>query len=166
LSDLDQHLHLFKADWVRNPSLLRQRVHNAKISDMFTAELAAWCVEIHENLRELQHECGVELMLMGGNGASLRFDAAAQRGSRDNDYLTAASSKQIAKLMDALAVRFAALEEPLMRPTIYKPTGPVRPLPMVTYEVPVPLRLDHGKAQDNRVKMEFHFEQALPPGSS
>lgn len=161
--DLADHLDLFKAAWIGEPELLEDGLRAAKISDKFTAELAAWCVEVHEQLRDLEKELDLELMLMGGNGASLRFDAASQRGSRDNDYLTAASPAEIKRLMEALASRFAALPEPLMRPTIYQPKGPVRDLPMASYEIPVPLRLNHGYAQDNRIKVEFHFETALPP---
>jgi hypothetical protein len=165
VSTLDPaHLHLFKADWVSDPTLLEKSIKDAKFSDKFTAELAAWCVEIHEHLRDLQTGLGIELMLMGGNGASLRFEAAAQRGSRDNDYMTAADRKEIDKLMDAFRDRFSALPAPLMKPKLYEPKGAVRELPMVTYEVAVPFRLNHGNAKDSRVKVEFHFEEALPPG--
>lgn len=164
MSELDdKHFHLFKGEWISDPSLLQTRIRGAKVSDTFTAELAAWCVEIHEHLRDLQGGLGVELMLMGGNGASLRFDAVAQRGSRDNDYLTSASRADIQRLMDALGTRFAALPEALMKPAVYKPKKPVRELEMTTYEVAVPLRLNHGNARDNRIKVEFHFENALPP---
>lgn len=52
------------------------------MSDRFTAELAAWCAEIHEHLRKLADELGIGLLLIGGNGAALRFDAVKQRGSR------------------------------------------------------------------------------------
>jgi hypothetical protein len=58
---------------------------------------------VREHLRDLEGPVGVELLLMGGNAASLRFDAIQQRGSRDNDYLTAASHTDIERLMDAFA---------------------------------------------------------------
>lgn len=162
---VESHLDLFKADWIGDPELLRGSLRAAKFTDMFTGELAAWCAEIHEHLRELADELGIELMLMGGNGASLRFDAVAQRGSRDNDYLTTATEDDISRLMSALGDRFADLPGELMTPGRYHPKGPVRhDLKMVTYEIAVPLRLNHGHARDSRVKAEFHFEPALPPG--
>ncbi len=51
-----------------------------KYDDLLTAELAAWCAEVHEHLHGLEDTVGVELLLMGGNAASLRFDAIQQRG--------------------------------------------------------------------------------------
>ncbi len=93
-----EHAELFKSPWVADPGLLEQSMREARVSDRYTAELAAWCAEIHEHLRELAGALGIELLLMGGNGASLRFDAVAQRGSRDNDYLTAATPENIGRL--------------------------------------------------------------------
>jgi len=49
---------------------------------------------------------------MGGNGAALRFDAVRQRGSRDNDYLTAAAPADIERLMARFGERFAAVGSP------------------------------------------------------
>lgn len=161
MSTLGEHLGLFKADWIRDPSLLARRIRAAKVADRYTAELAAWCAEIHEHLRELAEQLGIELLLMGGNGASLRFDAVKQRGSRDNDYLTAATPNDIQRLMEGLGRRFAPLGE-LMQPRPYEPKKPVRELPLATYVAPVPLLLDHGYATNNEVKLEFHFEPKLP----
>jgi hypothetical protein len=84
------HLSLFKADWIGDPDQLKGLARRHKYNDLFTAELAAWCAEVHEHLHDLEDTVGVELLRMGGNAASLRFDAVQQRGSRDNDYLTAA----------------------------------------------------------------------------
>ena len=81
MSALDEHLDLFKADWIARPDLLAQRIRAAGVSDRFTAERAAWCAEIHEHLRVLVDELDIDLLLMGGNGAALRFDAVKQRGS-------------------------------------------------------------------------------------
>ena len=161
MSALDEHLALFKADWIGEPGLLAQRIRAAKVADRYTAELAAWCAEIHEHLRELADELGIELLLMGGNGASLRFDAARQRGSRDNDYMTAATPQDIQRLMERFGSRFAPLGE-LMQPRLYEPKRPVRELPLATYVVAVPLLLDHGHSGNNEVKLEFHFERQLP----
>ena len=161
MSALGEHLALFKADWIGNPDLLAQRIRTARIADRYTAELAAWCAEIHEHLRELADELGIELLLMGGNGASLRFDAVRQRGSRDNDYMTAATPEGIRRLMERFGGRFAPLGE-LMQPRLYEPKKPVRELPLATYVVAVPLLLDHGHSGNNEVKLEFHFEQQLP----
>jgi hypothetical protein len=149
MSALTEHLTLFKADWIRDPNLLAQRIRAAKLADRYTAEVSAWCAEIHEHLRELADELGIELLLMGGNGASLRFDAIRQRGSRDNDYLTAAAPEDIERLMERFGRRFAPLGE-LMQPRSYKPKKPVRELPLATYVVPVPLLLDPATAATTR----------------
>ena len=47
MSTLDEHLSLFKSDWIGDPGLLEQRIRDAKVADRYTAELAAWCAEIH-----------------------------------------------------------------------------------------------------------------------
>jgi hypothetical protein len=129
---ITDHLDLFKAGWISDPEQLKTLARKSKYNDLFTAEIAAWCAEIHEHLRDLAPEVGVELMLMGGNAASLRFDAIQQRGSRDNDYLTVASHADIQRLMDTFAERFAALH-PLFLPSVYQPKNPTaglaRPLP-------------------------------------
>ncbi len=161
MSTLDEHLSLFKSDWIGDPGLLEQRIRDAKVADRYTAELAAWCAEIHEHLRESADKLGIELLLMGGNGASLRFDAIRQRGSRDNDYLTAATAGDIKRLMGHFGSRFTLLGE-LMQPRRYQPKNPVRDLPLATYVVPVPLRLDHGYSRKSEIKLEFHFERRLP----
>lgn len=160
-----EHAELFKSPWVADPGLLEQSMREARVSDRYTAELAAWCAEIHEHLRELAGALGIELLLMGGNGASLRFDAVEQRGSRDNDYLTAATPENIGRLMDSLGQRFLALGE-LMQPRPFEPKRPVRALPLKTYVVPVPLLLNHGNSTNNEVKIEFHFERRLPPAQT
>jgi hypothetical protein len=165
VSAFGEHVGLFKADWIADPDLLAQRMRAAGVADRYTTELAGWCGEIHEHLRELTAELGIELLLMGGNGASLRFDAVSQRGSRDNDYLTAATPEDIERLMEHLGRRFAQLGE-LMQPRPYQPKKPVRDLPLATYVVPVPLLLDHGHSKNNEVKVEFHFEQRLPASES
>jgi hypothetical protein len=161
----EEHLGLFKADWIGDPGRLKTLARRNKYNDLFTAEIAAWCAEVHEHLRDLEGSVGVELLLMGGNAASLRFAAVQQRGSRDNDYLTAASHADIARLMDAFAERFKALH-PLFQPVIYEPEHPMAGVNMLTYVVPVALLLGHGKATNNNVKVEFHFEADLPPAET
>ena len=159
---IDDRLDLFKAEWISDPEQLKTVARTSRYNDLFTAEIAAWCAEVHEHLRDLESMVGVELILMGGNAASLRFDAIKQRGSRDNDYLTVASHEDIQGLMDAFADRFAALH-PLFLPSVYEPIRPTHELNMMTYVIPVALRLDHGRASNNTVKVEFHFETDLPP---
>jgi len=159
------HLGLFKADWIGDPERLKTLARESRYNDLFTAEIAAWCAEVHGHLRDLEAEVGVELILMGGNAASLRFDAVKQRGSRDNDYLTLASHADIQRLMDAFAERFAALH-PLFIPSVYEPKMPAEELDLITYVIPVALRLDHGRASNNTVKVEFHFETDLPPSET
>lgn len=160
-----EHLSLFKADWIGDPDRLKALARRYKYNDLFTAELAAWCAEVHEHLHDLEDTVGVELLLMGGNAASLRFDAIQQRGSRDNDYLTAASHADIGRLMEAFAERFKALH-PLFKPTVYEPENPTDELNMITYAVPIALLLNHGNATNNEVKVEFHFEPDLPPAET
>ena len=159
------HLSLFKADWIGDPDRLKALARHHKYNDLFTAELAAWCAEVHEHLHDLEDTVGVELLLMGGNAASLRFDAIQQRGSRDNDYLTTASHADIGRLMDTFAEHFKALH-PLFKPEVYEPQNPTSELNMITYLVPVALLLDHGKATNKTVKVEFHFESDLPPAET
>jgi Nucleotidyl transferase AbiEii toxin, Type IV TA system len=160
-----EHRSLFTADWIRDPDRLKALARRHKYNDVFTAELAAWCAEVHEHLHDLEDTVGVELMLMGGNAASLRFDAVQQRGSRDNDYLTVASRSDIERLMDAFAERFKALH-PLFQPEVYEPANPAGELNMITYRIPVALLLDHGNATNNTIKVEFHFEAELPPAET
>jgi hypothetical protein len=64
------HLSLFKADWIGDPDRLKALARHHKYNDLFTAELAAWCAEVHEHLHDLEDTVGVELLLMGGNAAS------------------------------------------------------------------------------------------------
>lgn len=49
---------------------------------------------------------------MGGNAASLRFDAVMQRGSRDNDHLTITSHQDIERLMSAYADHMSRFDNP------------------------------------------------------
>lgn len=163
MSDLEPHLGLFKAEWIADPDRLKSSLQEARVNDLFTGEIAAWCAEIHEHLHELASDLNIDLMLMGGNGASLRFESVQERGSRDNDYLTVASRQDIQRVMEAFAARFAAVPG-VLEPTVYVPKGPVPELDMVAYTIDVPLRLAHGTAaSNNNVKVEFHFESELPP---
>jgi hypothetical protein len=105
------------------------------------------------------------MLLMGGTAAQLRVDLREQRGSRDDDYLTAASNETIAALMQELADRFAAVEEPYFRPELKIPADRTQELPMVTYEVPVPALLGHTDAEGvakHVLKLEFHLVETLP----
>lgn len=99
---------------------------------------------------------------MGGNAASLRLDASAQRGSRDNDYLTTATEKQIDALVDRLAQRFASLPEPLLRPERISVEGKMK-LPLVSYTVRMP-SMTVANEETLFAKIEFHLEDELPPG--
>lgn len=112
MSDLEPHLALFKAEWIADPDRLKSSLQEAKVNDLFTGEIAAWCAEVHERLHELATDLDIDLMLMGGNGASLRFETVQERGSRDNDYLTVATRADIQRVMDAFAARFAPMNLP------------------------------------------------------
>jgi hypothetical protein len=142
---------LFKGDWIAEQGQLKT-----------LARQAAWCAEIHEQLRELEGQAGVQLILMGGQAVSLRFDALKQRLSTDNDYLTCASKTQIQALMDAFAGRFAAVH-PMLLPRLHRPSKAIQTLDMATYVIPISPAGDRGPAANREVKLDFHFETDLPP---
>jgi hypothetical protein len=163
----DSHRHLFKLDWVHNPALLAEQQSVTGISSQYTAEIAAWCVELHLQLQELAAEMGLRLLLMGGNGAALRMGIACLRGSADNDYLTSAGPNDVQALIDALAARFAGLPDGLLQPNrIAKPEG-AEELPLLAYRVAVPKLFDPNPAIDAlSVKLEFHLDDDLPPSEN
>lgn len=101
-----EQLGLFKLDWVADPVIALEQARELGISDPHFIEMSAWCAEMHAHLAELAEERELPLLLMGGNAAALRLEAAHQRGSRDNDYLTVATETDIFGLMDALTARF------------------------------------------------------------
>lgn len=148
---------LFKLDWIRDPQIIETRAKEHGLSDRLTLETSAWCAEIHAQIEELAQERGLVLILMGGNAAALRMDVAAQRGSRDNDYLTTATEEDLAQLMRALRDRFRAFPDPFFTYRQLKPANAL-PLPLITYSVQVPPL--HEKNQDRgtiKVKLEFHL---------
>ena len=159
--------HVFKLDWVRNPELLAEQQRVTGITSQYTAEIAAWCVELHQQLQELAHEMGLHLLLMGGNGAALRMDLTSLRGSADNDYLTSASPQDVQALLDALAHRFSGMPEGLLQPQrIPKPDG-AEELPLLAYRVGVPKLFDPNPTIDAlTVKLEFHLDDELPPSDT
>ena len=72
------HRDLFILDFVRRPEILREQGLASGITEPFVCEITAWCAELGEQLQTLSGELGIDLLLMGGNGASLRFDAIAR----------------------------------------------------------------------------------------
>jgi hypothetical protein len=111
---VSEHLGLFKLTWLADPSAALAAGRSAGISDPHFIEMSAWCAELHAQLADLAQDRDLPLLLMGGNAAALRMEAAKQRGSRDNDYLTTASEQDILGLMEALVSRLApSFEEPL-----------------------------------------------------
>lgn len=160
--NLTAHHELFFLDFVANPKALLARGESADITHSYTLEITAWCMELNEQLKALAADMGIALQLMGGNAASLRLDAAAQRGSRDNDYLTTTSEPEIQRLMDRLAERFAALPEPLLRPRRMSAAGKL-PLPLVSFLITVPALIVENR-ETLEAKVEFHLEEVLPPG--
>ncbi len=119
-------------------------------------------MELNEQLKMLADDMGIALQLMGGNAASLRLDAASQRGSRDNDYLTTTSEAEIERLMNRLAEHFADLPEPLLRPRRISDAGKL-PLPLVSYLITVPSLIVTNR-ETLEAKVEFHLEDELPRG--
>jgi hypothetical protein len=155
------HRDLFILDFVRRPEILREQGLASGITEPFICEITAWCAELGEQLQTLSGELGIDLLLMGGNGASLRFDAIAQRGSRDNDYLTTATEAQLDALMRSLEARFSALSAPLFRARRIPAAGKT-PLPLVSYLLDVP-SLTVTTRETLEIKIEFHMEDELPP---
>ena len=83
---ITDHLGLFKADWISDPERLKTLARRSKYNDLFTAEIAAWCAEIHEHLRELAlraaERVSVRVSVIAGSAEALparegEFDAAA-----------------------------------------------------------------------------------------
>lgn len=158
---VSNHLSLFKLDWLTDPDSAIAAGSAAGITDRHFIEMSAWCAELHAQLAELARDRDMPLLLMGGNASALRMEAASQRGSRDNGYLTSASEHDIRGLMDALVAQFATdFDEPLFR---YRQlTGPPggQPLPnFPAFAMTVPALLDQN-AEEGRlsVKLEFHIE--------
>ena len=163
----DSQRHLFKLDWVRDPTMLAEQQRVTGITSQYTAEIAAWCAELHQQLEDLASDMGLLLLLMGGNGAALRMDIAKLRGSSDNDYLTSATPQAVAALLDALARRFSRMPDGLLQPKrIPKPAG-AEELPLLAYRVRVPKLFDPNPAIDALVvKLEFHLDDELPPSDT
>jgi hypothetical protein len=158
---LTAHLRLFKLGWQADPSVLPRRAG----TDHLTVETAAWLAEINEQLADLAAARSITLVLMGGNAAALRMEAAKQRGSRDNDYLTDASGRDIDALMDDFAARFAELA-PLFVPKRHIPAG-AQPLPLQTYYIPVPAIFAPSRNGQHPIKVEFHIDiAAMPPSEA
>jgi hypothetical protein len=160
--DLTSHRHLFILDFVSNPEILVAAGKESGITHEYMREISAWCAELNEQLKALAGQTGIELQLMGGNAAALRLDAAAQRGSRDNDYLTTATAREVEELAEALGAKFADLPGDLLKPKRISADGKM-PLPLISYEVEVPA-LTIGNRSSVIAKIEFHLETELPPG--
>lgn len=149
---------------LKDPNELKRLVGAPGITEPAAVEAAAWCAEMHLQLALVAREQKVDLVLMGGNGAALRMASGEQRGSVDNDYLTAASSEAISRLMDALRQRLSGAADPLFVPALIDPGPAVKPLDMVAYRMPVPRLLAGGRAEAHtRIKLEFHFRADIPP---
>lgn len=167
--DLAEHTDLFVLGWMNDPQQAVAAATARGISEPHAIEMSAWCAELHEQLRLLAEDRGMPLLLMGGHGAALRLEAAKQRGSRDNDYLTTASECDVVALMDALQARFAErFPEPLFRHRRLLGGEDAEPLPLAAFAVDVPALLDPN-AETLAVKVEFHIETdgaLFPEGES
>lgn len=151
----------WKLDVIREPALMRRRRDEIRISPE-QIEVAAWCHELHLHVDELAQQREMTLVLMGGQGASLRLATAVQRSSADNDYIVSATPGEVDELVSAL------LEK--LRPHGADPrhfTGaPIQPppgarLPLRAWRVVVPRVLTGGPPAI--VKLEFHLEPVVPP---
>ncbi|MDA0179944.1 hypothetical protein OJ997_06535 [Solirubrobacter phytolaccae] len=152
---------MFVLDFVREPSIIVEQGKRNGITQNYISEISAWCAELNEQLKRLAAEHGIELQVMGGNATSLRLDAAAQRGSSDNDYLTSASEAEVEALMAALRERFADLGDERMS------SAGKTALPLVSYTLSVP-SLTIGNRETIEAKVEFisrtSFHPPDPPG--
>lgn len=154
------HADLFKLDWVLDPESLEERRQEHGLTDRFTLEASAWCGELHLHLEELAEAAELDLILMGGNAAALRTEVFAQRGSRDNDYLTSASREEIDSLMRSLRERFGNLPDPLFTSRQIVPKNP-KDLPLTSYYVTVPALFAPNMTDGTlEVKVEFHLSPA------
>jgi Nucleotidyl transferase AbiEii toxin, Type IV TA system len=161
-----EHLHLFRTGFPVDPESAVRRGTAIGLRNRMMCEVSAWCWELDEQVRGLAADRGLRVALMGGTAAQLRLEISEQRGSADDDYLTDATSAEIADLMVALAERFAGFPEPFFRPEKKVPRTPTPGLDLLTYEVPVPSLLGHTDTRGHAkhiVKLEFHFTGAMPP---
>ncbi len=150
----------WKLDIIRDQALLRQRRDRLGVPPEQIG-LAAWCHELHLQVDELARERGMTLLLMGGQGASLRLASAVQRSSADNDYIVSATADEVDGLMNGLLEKLRPYGghhlhftgEPIPAPRD-------SPLPMRSWRVVVPRLLAIGRVA---VKLEFHLEPELPP---
>jgi hypothetical protein len=157
-TDLSTHASLFLLGWTAAPQQAIAAANERGISERFAIEMSAWCAELHEQLRQLAEERDMPLLLMGGHAAALRVEAAKQRGSRDNDYLTTASEADIVALMDALQAKFADhFPEPLFRYRRLLGGKGAELLPLAAFAVDVPALLNANN-DTLAVKVEFHIE--------
>lgn len=148
---------LFKLDWILQPEILEEQVKRYGLHDRLTLEISAWCAELNAQLEPMARRAGLDLILMGGNATALRMDVTAQRGSRDNDYLTTATEGDLEGLMRDLREHFSALPHPLFTYRRLEPEDAL-PLPLVTYVVDVPALSPLNESQGTLgVKLEFHL---------
>lgn len=161
----DEVMELFFLEWPKNPELLNKNRDAMGVSHK-VAEQAAWCMEFNDQIAFLANQLGLTIVLMGGNGVSLRLDATKQRGSADNDYLTDATPEDIEDLMGALEDRFAAAPEPFFRPSLLEKPEGAQDLALQSYIVRVPDLLPGNnslpESGESFVKLEFHMKNELP----
>lgn len=156
--DVSAHADLFILDWPTDPERAVVEARARGISEPRGIEMSAWCAELHEQLRLLADERGMPLLLMGGHAAALRLEAAVQRGSKDNDYLTTATEPELVALMDALQERFAPhFAEPYFRHRRLHGGADAEPLPLAAFAVDVPALITPTE-ELLAVKIEFHIE--------
>lgn len=164
--NIESYLARFYTSFPSDPESALERGREIGLNNRMTSEIAAWCWEVNEQIRALARELGLRTILMGGTGAQLRFQVGHQRGSRDNDYLTDASETEIEALMRGFAERFADAPEPFFRPDRKPAPQDALPLPIVSYDVPLPSLLGHtdaGGVAKVVIKADFHFVDRLPP---
>jgi len=151
-----EHSDLFFTDWVTDPSSVQESAAEHGIKNDFTLEISAWCSEFHMQLQKLAEEQSLDLILMGGNAIAIRMNVSAQRGSRDNDYITSATEDEIVHLLEKFKARFSDFPDPFF---CYDPLIPAKSnnLPLFSYKIYAPALLTRPIDGDTiQVKVEFH----------
>lgn len=146
-----------------DPPALRAHRAFLKIQpDALLREL--WCLEAHHHLERLAKKAGINILLMGGQGATLRLEPLKQRGSADNDYLTTAAATELPALVADLIRVLRALScrgAELIRARHLRGPEDSIPLPLRSWVIEVP-DLYAGGQKTLEIKLEFHLEPVLP----
>ncbi len=150
---------------VRHPSEARNRRSALPFAPSpVVFDAALWCHELHLQVARIAADRRIDIVLIGGQAASLRFHPLQQRASSDNDYIVAVPAETVIDLVQELAngLKRDAPGRVISGPRrLHGPPGPK--LPLVVFELAMaPITGDAPVT----VKLEFHLEGSLPPTDS